>query len=485
MPTKRPAPTCRPPHWWGRRFRLPIRRCGVRASALPPPFWAVCLTPLLLAAAHAQVLAPEEIRDPQLRALQEKYRSELKQIPQTLAAHEFPYRFYFSRRLDLAEKDQPRNDQRSVQFDRYQGKVVLKITGNYFASYSAELMKPEERARETYQEVMLPLLRAAVRALENADAPQAFAFEVSHHVRRRVLGISSESVENVVLVLPKASAERLLNSADPRAQQTALFEGQVFLNAKPISLWPRPESTGGAGDLVAGDSKPPSTAAPAPVNDGPVPTAAAPAPTVSARLLQGITVPGLTSKTPAEPGQKPAASRDSSPQALKELQKSYQSVLDRMVQELERQAHFIRYAPPTFIAFHNGIYLQLSLTTTLPQGAAGSQYRLAALAFDQHVAHLIRPVYAYFKDSSDFDGIDFSATVRLSVGEKAAGEQAAGEEAGGSPLAVEFLFPLPDVKAYAGFDCTGQQLIDGSYVLINGERAGLNLQAAEAGAAVQ
>ena len=29
------------------------------------------------AAARAQVLAPEEIRDPQLRALQEKYRNEL------------------------------------------------------------------------------------------------------------------------------------------------------------------------------------------------------------------------------------------------------------------------------------------------------------------------------------------------------------------------------------------------------------------------
>ena len=436
----------------------------------------------LLTAAHAQVLAPEEIRDPQLRALQEKYRSELKQIPQTLAAHEFPYRFYFSRRLDLAEKDQPRNDQRSVQFDRYQGKVVLKITGNYFASYSAELMKPEERARETYQEVMLPLLRAAVRALESADAPQAFAFEVSHHVRRRVLGISSESVENVVLVLPKASAERLLNSAGPQAQQAALFEGQAFLNAKPISLWPRPEdvaaketapeapaATGGAGDLVsgagdlvAGDSKTPT---------------APPAPTVSPRLLQGVTIPALVAKT--------TAVHDSSPQALKELQKSYQPVLDRMVQELEAQAHFIRYAPPTFIAFHNGIYLQLSLTTTLPQGAAGSQYRLAALAFDQHVAHLIRPVYAYFKDSGDFDGIDFSTTVRLGVGEKAVGEKAAGDEASGNPMAVEFLFPLPDVRAYAGFDCTGQQLIDGSYVLINGERAGLNLQAAEAGAVVQ
>ena len=39
--------------------------------------------------------------------------------------------------------------------------------------------------------------------------------------------------------------------------------------------------------------------------------------------------------------------------------------------------------------------------------------------------------------------------------------------------------------AYASFDCTGQQLIDGSFVLINGERVSLNLQAAEAGARAQ
>jgi hypothetical protein len=61
----------------------------------------------------------------------------------------------------------------------------------------------------------------------------------------------------------------------------------------------------------------------------------------------------------------------------------------------------------------------------------------------------------------------------------------AGEEAAESAMSVEYLFPLPDVRAYADFDCTGQQLIDGSYVLINGERAGLNLQAAEAGASVR
>ena len=163
------------------------------------------------------------------------------------------------------------------------------------------------------------------------------------------------------------------------------------------------------------------------------------------------------------------ASRDTSPDTLKNIQGSYQSDLDRMVQEINSQAHFVRYAPPAFIPFHNGLYLQLSVTTTLPQNAAGSQYRLAALAFDQHIAHLIRPVIAYFKDQGDFDGIDFSTSVRL------AGDQSSD----GSPVAVEFIFPTTLLRSYAQFDRTGQQLIDAGFILINGERISLNLQMAE------
>lgn len=140
-----------------------------------------------------------------------------------------------------------------------------------------------------------------------------------------------------------------------------------------------------------------------------------------------------------------------------------------MVQEVNSQAHFVRYAPPAFVPFHKGLYLQLSVTTTLPESAAGSQYRLAALAFDQHIAHLIRPVMAYFKDPGDFDGIDFSTSVRLE------GDQASD----GSAVAVEFIFPASLLRSYTQFDCTGQQLIDASFILINGERISLNLQMAE------
>jgi hypothetical protein len=414
-------------------------------------------TLVLAVLAPAQVLAPEEIRDPNMRELQKKYFSELKLITEAASAHSFPYHFYFSRVIGLTETDQRKSDQRSVQFDRYQDKVVLKITGNYFAAYSTELMKPEERARQTYQDVILPLLRAAVPALEKADAPQAFAFEVSHHVRKKVLGVSSEGTENVVLILPKASALRLVAATDPPGQQAAILEGEVFLNAAPIALWPRPEAQPARAETAqVSVPAPPATPRPKVLSVPPVPT-----------TLAAILEP------PAKPQSLVAAPlRDTSPAALKSIQSSYQDVLDRMVQELNMQAHFVRYAPPAFIPFHKGLYLQLSLTTTLPETAGGSQYKLAALAFDQHIAHLIRPALTYFKeDRGDFDGIDLSTSVRL-------GDD---KNSDGSPVAVEFIFPFTMLRAYEQFDCTGQQLVDSGFVLINGERVSLNLQIAEAG----
>jgi hypothetical protein len=433
---------------------------------------------LVVATAPAQVLTPEEIRDPQLRALQQKYRGELKLIPQALSSN-LPYRFYFSRRMDLEESVQKRSDQRSIRFDRYQGRLVLKITGNYFVSYSDELIKPEERARLTYETIMLPLLGAAVHALEKTDVPEAFAFEISHHVLKKVLGVPSEGAENVVLVLPKSSAQRLVSAVNQQARDAALFEGEAFLNAVPVSLWKEEETP-----LEATKSPVTARAAAAPPTTPPEPT-------VSARIMTGFGLPLLGPKVvadspaklpvPAEPEAKPADApakapdpANSSTTSLNDLQQAAQPNLDRMVKELDSQAHFVSYAPPAFIPFRSQPYLQLSLTTTLPPGAAGSQYRLAALAFDQHIAHLIRAVMAYFKDHPDFDGVDFSTSVRLATA-----------TADASSLAVEFIFPIKLMRSYADFDCTGQQLIDAAYVLINGERVSLNLQAAEAGAAAQ
>jgi hypothetical protein len=169
-----------------------------------------------------------------------------------------------------------------------------------------------------------------------------------------------------------------------------------------------------------------------------------------------------------KPAAPPAPSGDTSPQALAALQASRKLALEGMVKELEPQAHFVSYAAPSFTAFRNAVYLELSINTTLKEPPGGSRYRLAALAFADHVAHLIRPVLGYFKDDSQFDGLAFSTNLHL------ADETASSE-------AVEFFFPFSALRCYERYDCTGQQLIDAGSVLINGERVSLNLQIAEGG----
>jgi hypothetical protein len=384
------------------------------------------------AGTSAQVVAPAEIRDLNLRELQQKHLPDLEGIGAGITRHQFPYRFYLSRKLDLSEEQQRGADQRSIRFDTFHNQTVLEVTGNYYASYSAGLMDTPERARRTLLDVVAPVLQAAVPPLQDETAIQAFAVEVSHHVRRQMLGVTVEGVEHIAFLLPRAAARTFLSAATPGEQEAALLHGALYANASPVPGWENQAQSW-------------------------TETPAAPA---SSSVAAAVAAP------PAPPNAAPQPSPGPTPETLRLRQASYQPVLDNLVRDLDKDAHFVAYAKPTFIAFRDGAYLQLSVSTTLEEAQPGSRYRAAALAFDEHIAHLIRPVLTRLKDRSGLDGVDFSTNVR-----------AAGENV--SALAIEFVFPLPALVCYEKYDCTGQQLINQGFVLVNGERISLDLQSAE------
>ena len=410
----------------------------------------------------AQVVSPVEIKDPALRALQQQYVDELRLTGQDILGTKFEYPFYLSRKLDLDQAQQLHADQHSIRFDSYNGRTVIAITGNYYAAYSSEKVSSDERARSTFLKVVIPLLQGAVPHFQSNHDVQGYAVEISHHIMGKVMGVSMERPENLMVFLPQSAALRLLGSKDDDMRQAALMQGQVFLNAQPITIW-----LNGTGPQLAASA--PSAGS---STDGQSGSAQVGAEIVSGRNT-GVPLTGTTVPSPGLPRAKePPATpvRDTSPAALSSLQASNQQVVDQMVKELDAQAHFVAYAPPKFVAFRQGIYLELSLNSTLPASDAGSRYKLAAMAFDDHVAHLIRPLLAYFKDEQKFDGIGFSTTVHL-----------AGKSASGTSEAVEFYFPLFSLHCYEQYDCTGQQLLDTGTVLINGERVALDLQIAEGG----
>jgi len=120
-------------------------------------------------------------------------------------------------------------------------------------------------------------------------------------------------------------------------------------------------------------------------------------------------------------------------------------MIDLVAKELDPQAHFVPYAPPAMVAFRKNAYLEFSANTTLPATTVGSRYKMAALAFDDHISHLIRPMMAYFKGDLDFDGIAFSTTIHL--GDKPSATQ--GSEA------VEFFFPVEALRCYESYTAPG------------------------------
>ena len=403
----------------------------------------------LLASSAAQAISPEEGQDPSAQRLQQKYVAQLATVAREIQTHRFSYPFYLSRVLDISQQQQRRSDQHSVRFDKFKSRTVLEITGNYYASYSSTLMSPGQRARQTFRDVMLPVLKAAVPPLAHDPSVQGFALEISHHVRSKVLGVEAEHAENVVLFVPSEAAQRLVAATTTEQQQAALLDGLAYLDAQPITLWlsddePAPpppvektESTRKAESEMASLSGPAG-----PASDTPL---------VSPHLVKGPDWPV-----------RPGLNQDS----LASLQSTHQDAIARMLREMDAQAHFVAYAPPAFIAFHQGAYLQVSVETPLDAGITGSQYRLAALAFDQHIAHLVRPTLKYFPETPGFDGVDFSTTIKLPGSEHTE--------------AVEFFLPVSAMRCFAEYNCTGQQLINAGFVLINGERAALDLQMSEA-----
>jgi hypothetical protein len=413
----------------------------------------------------AQVESPWEIKDPELRSLQQQYMDELQSAGRDILASHFEYPFYLSRKLDLDQAEQQRADQHSIRFDSYNDQTVLAITGNYYAAYSNQKMSDEQRARATFLAVVMPILKGAVPRFQSNREIQGYAIEVSHHIMGKVMGVDMERAENLMVFLPQQAAIRLIGSKNETVQQAALLEGKAFLNAQPVSIWLTDEGRRLAVDGSASEVSQRKGRASAenreevPQADSAVVPGGAPQPAPSvAPKQQGATVP-----LPPP--------RDTSPQALASVETSDQEIVAQMMKGMNPQAHFVGYAPPSFVVFRQAIYLELSLNTSLSESSNASRYKLAALAFDEHIAHLVRPTLEYLKAEQNFDGVGFSTTVHV------AGKTAASANS----EAVEFFFPFSALRCYANYECTGQQLIDQGTVLINGERVSLDLQIAEGG----
>ena len=409
------------------------------------------MTLLCGAISFAQEFSPSSFGDPYLRGVQAKYGPQLRELAAEITHHPYPYKFSLGSVVPKDAEQPDLHGPAAIRFAKYNGALALEISGNYAVSYAETQISKNERARHTLTEVIVPILTAAAETFHGQDVPRTYLIEVSHHVRSKVLGIPTEGIETMALFIPQLEAERLAHAKTVDAQQQALLDGTTYLNAQPFLVWltpdePTQEEKNHILERSLARQRGPETATT--IDDfQPSPDR----PLVSERLLK-----------PANP-----IKRKMDPLSVEQLNEKYKDLLERLVHDLDAQMHFAAYAPPTFIEFHGHKYLQLSINTSLVAHDVGSRYKLAALAFDDHVSHFVRPALAILPETGDWDGVVFSAILKVE------GDESAAE-------AVEFFFPDAALRSYKNYDLNGQQLIDRGLVLIDGERAQIDLLKAEA-----
>ena len=440
-----------------------------KKTLLALPLLALCAMP-----GSAQV-SPTEILSPDLKALEQTYFQQLIGINQSVAKIKFPFPFYLSRYVALDPAKQAEADSRGLEFVRFADRAILKVTGNYNAAYDTLRLTQNERAAATFRSVILPILQAVAAALPEDLACDGIGFEIAHHTRTNDRSYDFEGKETLVVVFDRADAWAMSRASGDAERQEILNRSKVFvsgvdyglslherdpLNVQtlPRSIPVKPDATSSArsstltshsGLLKPANASPPS-APPA------VPVAAESASAASA-------APSLPRAADPSP-ETPAATQADADR----LGEKYQSELSALAKQGAAKFHFVAYAPPTFVLFHNKIALEITLRNSLEFGPAkGSIYRRAAESFDLFLAPLLKDISERISEDVEFQLFDFSVLNKLRPTAKQTSE------------AIEFICPRAALKKFVNAEITNQQLLDESIVLVNGVRIALNLQLVE------
>jgi hypothetical protein len=150
------------------------------------------------------------------------------------------------------------------------------------------------------------------------------------------------------------------------------------------------------------------------------------------------------------------------------LDEKYHSQLAALAKEGAAKFHFVDYAPPTFVIFHEQMALQMTLKNSLEFGPAKSSiYKRAAQSFDLFLAPQLKDLSGKIGADVEFRLYDLSVLNKLAPGAR------------GTSEAIEFIFPRAALKQFVNAEITNQQLLDQSVILVNGVRIALNLQLVE------
>ena len=349
--------------------------------------------------------------------------------------------------MGLDPSQQPEADSRGLAFVHFQDQLLLKISGNYNAAYSAQRLTANQRASQTLSDVIAPILSLVTKYIPADVACDGIGFEIAYHVRTASQNFNYEGKEILVVVFSPSDAFAFAGPANDSARQEILNRSQIYLDGKPFGLALSQQNpfdleaigksvpAGKARAVSAKAKRADSSADSNLVNPKFIPprdqsavqpsgtSPAAPAP------LDGHY--GHATDLPAAPAvdannsAAPATAADA-----ERLQSQFQAQLDALASVGQAKFHFVDYAPPSFVLYRDQVVLQMTLRNTFHFAAdSGSIYKRAAQSFDLFLALELKDLLDKVPAEATFDGYDITVLNQL------------GPDPHASSEAVEFICP--------------------------------------------
>jgi len=175
--------------------------------------------------AQAQV-SPAEITDPQLKAAEKNYYPQLLSLYRAIGALKTPFPLRLSPFVGLDPSQQPKADSRGLAFVHFQDQLLLKISGNYNAAYSAQRLTQNQRASQTFSGVIAPVLSLVAKYIPEDVACDGIGFEIAYHVRAASQNFDYEGKEILVVVFNPADAFAFAGAGSDSARQEILNRSQ-------------------------------------------------------------------------------------------------------------------------------------------------------------------------------------------------------------------------------------------------------------------
>jgi hypothetical protein len=426
------------------------------------PLRLFLLSVLLSAATAWTQVSPAEIRDPQLKGLEQTYFKSLVALNREIVRTAFPFTLTLNRYVGQDPRDRDVGDTRGLEFVRYHDRNILKLSASYGAALRSESLTQNQRANRLLDEVVLPILRVMPQYFSGELPFDGFGFEISYHVRTGARADGYEGKEIIAVVFSKERADAY-PKAPAEVRQQILNDSEIYVSGRPFAVAlgkPEPLDVEEVQRARTSKQTPVTSSVNAALTMRPGST---PASDSWSRMLPNGS-PSLVS--PIAPVVNPPTAVLTQTEA-DTLQKQHQSELDALTQYGAEKFHFPNYAPASLVVFRNRLYLQVTLRNPAPFDQSKTAiYKRAAQSFDLFLAPLLKDLLAKTPSWDTLAGLDITVLVQFTASSF-------------SSEAVEYICPLDQLRRFTDYEITNQELLNQSVILVNGVRIALNLQQVE------